>query len=121
MELTVAIPDDLAERLGADGEDIARRALEAFAVEAYRAERLTLPELRRLLGFGTRAALDAFLARIPMGRAAQPEDIADPALFLASEEARYVSGASLLVDGAWAVTGYPDMRPFRGRPGWPRG
>jgi hypothetical protein len=61
VELTVAIPDDLAERLGADGEDIARRALEAFAVEAYRAERLTLPELRRLLGFGTRAALDAFL------------------------------------------------------------
>jgi NAD(P)-dependent dehydrogenase (short-subunit alcohol dehydrogenase family) len=60
----------------------------------------------------------AFLARIPAGRAAQPEDIAGPALFLASDEARYVSGASLLVDGAWAVTGYPDMRPFRGAPKW---
>ena len=71
--------------------------------------------------FDNQAALEAFLARIPMGRAAQPEDIAGPALFLASDEARYVSGASLLVDGAWAVTGYPDMRPFRGRPGWPRG
>lgn len=70
--------------------------------------------------FENRAALDAFLARIPAGRAAQPEDIAAPALFLASEEARYVSGASLLVDGGWAVTGYPDMRPFRGRPGWPK-
>ncbi|WP_149538575.1 SDR family NAD(P)-dependent oxidoreductase [Siccirubricoccus phaeus] len=72
--------------------------------------------------FENPAAQAAFLARIPAGRAAQPEDIAGPALFLASDEARYVSGASLLVDGAWAVTGYPDMRPFRGAPGWsPRG
>ena len=70
--------------------------------------------------FDNPAAHAAFLQRIPMGRAAQPEDIAGPALFLASEEARYVSGASLLVDGAWAVSGYPDMRPFRAAPGWPR-
>lgn len=70
--------------------------------------------------FDNPAAHAAFLQRIPMGRAAQPEDIAGPALFLASEEARYVSGASLLVDGAWAVSGYPDMRPFRPVPGWPR-
>lgn len=62
----------------------------------------------------------AFVARIPAGRAAQPAEIAGPALFLASDDAGYVSGASLLVDGAWAVTGYPDMRPWRGTPGWPR-
>lgn len=61
-------------------------------------------------------ALAGFRERIPMGRAAQPEEIAGPALFLASEEASYVSGASLLVDGAWAVSGYPDTRPWRGRP-----
>ncbi len=70
--------------------------------------------------FDNPAALAAFMERIPMGRAAQPEDIAGPALFLASDEARYVSGASLLVDGAWAVSGYPDMRPFRGPAGWPK-
>ncbi|TXN60523.1 UPF0175 family protein [Methylobacterium sp. WL6] len=61
MNVTVPIPDDLARRLAADGGDLARRALEAFAVEEFRAGRLTPPELRTLLGFGTRAALDAFL------------------------------------------------------------
>jgi NAD(P)-dependent dehydrogenase (short-subunit alcohol dehydrogenase family) len=53
-----------------------------------------------------------------MGRPAQPEEIAGPALFLASPDASYVSGASLLVDGAWAVSGYPDMRIFRGGEKW---
>lgn len=68
--------------------------------------------------FQDAARLDAFKARIPMGRPAQPAEIAGPALFLASAEASYVSGASLLVDGAWAVSGYPDMRPFRGAQQW---
>jgi meso-butanediol dehydrogenase/(S,S)-butanediol dehydrogenase/diacetyl reductase len=62
--------------------------------------------------------LAAFVERIPMGRPAEPEEMAGPALFLASEDASYVSGASLLVDGAWAVSGYPDMRPFRGPQKW---
>jgi len=68
--------------------------------------------------FDNPEALAAFKARIPLGRPAQPEEIAGPALFLASEDASYISGASLLVDGAWAVSGYPDMRPFRGAPRW---
>ena len=66
-------------------------------------------------------ALAAFVQRIPMGRAAQPEEIAAPAVYLASDDASYVNGASLLVDGAWAVSGYPDMRPFRGPIGWNQG
>jgi hypothetical protein len=60
MNLMLHIPDDLAARLSASG-DVERQALEALAVEAYRFGRLTKPELRRLLGFETRAALDAVL------------------------------------------------------------
>jgi len=68
--------------------------------------------------FDNDAALAAFMERIPQRRPAQPEEIAAPACYLASEDATYVNGASLLVDGAWAVSGYPDMRPFRGPIQW---
>lgn len=37
--------------------------------------------------------------RIPLGRLGRPEDIADVVTFLASDRARYVTGAALLVDG----------------------
>ncbi|MFC1950038.1 SDR family NAD(P)-dependent oxidoreductase, partial [Chloroflexota bacterium] len=38
---------------------------------------------------------------VPMGRLAEPEDIADVALFLASDLARYVTGAAIVVDGGF--------------------
>lgn len=38
-------------------------------------------------------------SRIPLGRLGQPDDLAGPAVFLASDLARYVTGAALLVDG----------------------
>ncbi len=41
--------------------------------------------------------------RIPLGRLGEPEDLAGPILFLASDMARYVTGASLLVDGGLFV------------------
>jgi len=39
------------------------------------------------------------LERIPLGRFAQPDDIADVIAFLASDDARYVSGAEIVADG----------------------
>jgi glucose 1-dehydrogenase len=42
-----------------------------------------------------------FLDRVPLGRAGEPAEIAAAAVFLASEEASYVTGASLAVDGGW--------------------
>jgi hypothetical protein len=59
-EITVRIPDDLARRLGTVDE-IERRALEALALEEFKLGHLAKPELRRLLGFATRAKLDEFL------------------------------------------------------------
>jgi hypothetical protein len=61
MELTLHIPDDVAQRLSASGSDLSRRALEAFSLEEYKAGRLTEPQLRQLLGLETRDALDGFL------------------------------------------------------------
>jgi NAD(P)-dependent dehydrogenase (short-subunit alcohol dehydrogenase family) len=56
-------------------------------------------------------AYDAYFERIPLRRAGTPEDMA-AALFLASDDASYISGSNLFVDGAWETTGYPNMRPF---------
>ena len=39
------------------------------------------------------------LARIPMGRAGQPQEVANVALFLASDDASYVTGSTYFVDG----------------------
>ena len=61
MELTVQIPDDLARSMSASAGDLSRRALEALALEEFKSGHITKPELRRLLGFGTRFRLDGFL------------------------------------------------------------
>jgi len=44
------------------------------------------------------------LARIPKGRLGQPEEIANLAVFLASEEADYISGAAIVIDGGWLTS-----------------
>jgi L-rhamnose 1-dehydrogenase len=38
-------------------------------------------------------------ARVPLGRLGEPDDLAGPIVFLASDMARYITGAALLVDG----------------------
>ena len=53
---------------------------------------------------------DAFMRQIPLRRPAQPDDIAAAAAFLASDEAVYITGVNLFVDGGWQHTAYPDLR-----------
>ncbi len=45
-------------------------------------------------------------ARIPLGRLAQPADVADAVLFLLSDKASFITGHSLYVDGGWLAYGY---------------
>lgn len=61
MNLTLEIPDDVAQRLSTGGGSLSRRALEALAAEEYRQGRLHKPDLRRLLGFTTSDQIDTFL------------------------------------------------------------
>ena len=42
-----------------------------------------------------------FLSRIPKGRIGRPEDIGVAVVFLASDEADYITGTTLYVDGGW--------------------
>lgn len=61
MEVTMQIPDDIANRLTEGGGDLSRRALEALAAEEYKQGHLTKPDLRRLFGFETSYEIDGFL------------------------------------------------------------
>ena len=45
------------------------------------------------------AFFDRFRQRIPLGRVGQPEDVASAVLFFASDEARHITGSTLLIDG----------------------
>ena len=49
------------------------------------------------------ARSDAIVARTPLGRWAEPDDIAGAAVFLCSAAARFVTGVVLPVDGGYLI------------------
>ena len=49
------------------------------------------------------AAKAAFIARQPMGRMAQPEEIAAMVVYLASDESAFMTGQTFVIDGGWSV------------------
>lgn len=53
----------------------------------------------------TPAVRRTYEERIPLGRIAAPEEIADVAVFLASDASRYVTGQELVVDGGLTING----------------
>ncbi|PSR21694.1 MAG: hypothetical protein C7B45_09830 [Sulfobacillus acidophilus] len=58
--------------------------------------------------------LDNMRRRIPMGRLGSPADVASAAVFLASDEASYITGVALPVDGGY--TAYGGAEPIPSRP-----
>jgi len=73
----------------------------------------TLTEGTKRLFYGEdgkfKASVQQLLDHIPLGRPAQPEEIAHAALFLAAPESSYINGHILTVDGGWSA-GY--LRDF---------
>ncbi len=59
--------------------------------------------LATFMGEDTPEMRAKFVASIPLGRLSQPRDIANAALFLASDEAEFITGACLEVDGGRCV------------------
>lgn len=54
--------------------------------------------------------MDKFAERIPLGRGAEPEEVADVIVFLASHDARFVNGVNLPVDGGLSASnGQPPL------------
>ncbi|MCA7119497.1 MAG: SDR family oxidoreductase [Acidibrevibacterium sp.] len=49
------------------------------------------------------AARAAFVARQAMGRLGTPEEIAALAVYLASDESRFVTGQAMVIDGGWTI------------------
>ncbi len=54
----------------------------------------------------TNTAMEGLLSHIPMGRQGAPHEIAQACLFLASDMASYITGATLPVDGGWTCGGF---------------
>tara|TARA_B100002003_G_scaffold168415_1_gene156466 strand:- start:64 stop:768 length:705 start_codon:yes stop_codon:yes gene_type:complete len=52
---------------------------------------------------GDGGSQDARIAAIPMGREGQPIEVANAVLFMASDEASYITGTELLVDGGFTA------------------
>lgn len=73
-----------------------------FAKQGIRVNTIFPGQIRTpILGDITPEQDEAIKASIPMGIVGEPDDIAYGSLYLASDEAKYVTGAELWIDGGW--------------------
>lgn len=71
---------------------------------------LTMSDMTAGMG-DDKALMAKFAERIPLGRGAQPEEIADVIAFLASHDARFVNGVNLPVDGGLSASNGQPPQP----------
>ena len=64
MQITVDIPDEIAQRLGQTGDNLAHKLLEMVIADAYRAGILSTAEVGRILQLSSRLETHAFLKRM---------------------------------------------------------
>jgi len=57
---------------------------------------------------------DAFISEAPMGRAGEPQDVAQLALYLASDDSSLMTGQTLYIDGGASLKKYPELFNFFG-------
>lgn len=84
-----ALTQSLAHELALDGIRVNAIAPGPFATAMTEATRFNVGRSER------------FLARIPMGRYGEPEELVGPVVFLASAMSSYVTGTTLVVDGGY--------------------
>jgi predicted HTH domain antitoxin len=63
MEVKIELPEDIKLCLERGWGNVSRHALESLAIEGYRSRVLSRAQVRRMLGFETRAEVDEFMAR----------------------------------------------------------
>lgn len=63
MEVAIYLPDDIAQHVQAQWDDVPRHVLESLALAWYQAGELNEEQVRRLLGYRTRLRVHAFLAQ----------------------------------------------------------
>lgn len=63
--------------------------------------------------------MKGFADRVPMGRMGQPDEIVGVILFLASDDASYITGSNVVADGGLLTgTGQPPFRKIVDKAGW---
>ncbi|MFB3883523.1 MAG: SDR family NAD(P)-dependent oxidoreductase [Armatimonadota bacterium] len=97
---TISLTRALAVAWGPRGVRVNCIAPAAISTDMVRESNLSDPEFDEA----------SFLRSTPLGRWGTPEEIANVALFLASEESSYVNGAVIVADGGITVTGIANVR-----------
>lgn len=87
-------------------ESLTRVAAHECAGDGIRVNSVTLGLITTPMSEGVarmldQASVDAMNAHIAMKRQGQPEEVAKPILFLCSDDASYITGATLMVDGGY--------------------